>query len=48
MTDTPPPTQVPPGIQKLLNRTNQKVGFGQSTVAAAAKEFVDESRRILA
>jgi multiple sugar transport system substrate-binding protein len=34
-------------IQKLLNRQNQKVGFGQATPGAAAKEFVDESKRIL-
>ena len=44
----PPPPTGAGEIQKLLNRVNQKVGFGQATTVAAAKEFVDESKRILA
>jgi len=43
----PPPPTGAGEIQKLLNRQNQKVGFGQATPTAAAKEFVEESKRIL-
>jgi multiple sugar transport system substrate-binding protein len=43
----PPPPTGAGEIQKLLNRQNQKVGFGQATPSVAAKEFVEESKRIL-
>jgi multiple sugar transport system substrate-binding protein len=43
----PPPPSGGGEIQKLLRRLNEKVGFGQTTPSAAAKEFVDESKRIL-
>lgn len=43
----PPPPTGAGEIQKLLNRQNQKVGFAQATAAVAAKEFVEESKRIL-
>jgi multiple sugar transport system substrate-binding protein len=47
---SPLPPAPPTGageIQNLLNRQNQKVGFGQATPAVAAREFVEESKRIL-
>jgi multiple sugar transport system substrate-binding protein len=43
----PPPPSGGGEIQKLLRRLNEKVGFGQATPSVAAKEFVEESKRIL-
>ena len=43
-----PPPQGAGGIQMVLRRVNEQIGFGRVSVAAGAKQFIAEASAALA